>query len=322
MKTKQPLGRRDKNFLKLLYHDLESPVAYSSPQKIHSIAKTYVKGLHVNDVKTFLSGQSTYVRHRNRQKRFRRRKTITSGLNSLHQADLADMSQLAPYNSGVKFLLVNIDCFSRYAQAMPLKRKLGSHVARAFEEMYKRDHKRVPKYLHTDRGGEFLNPESKTIFKKYGVHHYFTYSPHKAALIERWIRTFRMILAKFLHARKTRRYLDDLPALVTLYNNRKHRSLFNLSPSEVSPQNEKKLWKKMYKDQFPKKTSFKFRVGQIVKITDPKSRFAKEWTGSWSEQNYQIVLRQNTNPPTYKLANEQGQIIKQTYYEKDMTLIE
>lgn len=315
--TAPALSHREQRFLKRLYYDLDSPVAFSTAPNMFSVAKKFIKHLRLKHVKEWLSKQKTYLKHRRRKKSFRRRKIITGGLHQNHQADLMDCSRLAPYNSGVRFLLVNIDCFSRYAQAVCLKRKLGSHVAEAFEKLYRRE-KKIPQRLQTDEGTEFLNTETRAVFRKHNIHHYYTHSPMKAAIIERFIRSIRMIMAKFLHARKTRRYVDDLDNLITIYNNRKHRSLFKLAPTEVTPDNERELWKKMYADQFPRKTSFKFHLDQLVKISRRKSLFEKEWTGLWSEENFRIVVRRATNPPTYKLVNRNDDRIPGSYYEDEM----
>ena len=44
--------------------------------------------------------------------------------NQILQADLVDISDISIYNEGIKYLLIVIDVFSRFANAEPLKIKM------------------------------------------------------------------------------------------------------------------------------------------------------------------------------------------------------
>ena len=67
---------------------------------------------------------------------------------------------MSAYNDNYRFLLVCIDCFSKYAWVRPLKNKTGPVVTRAFRNIL--DEGRVPKYLHTDHGTVFKRIVSKS----------------------------------------------------------------------------------------------------------------------------------------------------------------
>jgi hypothetical protein len=53
---------------------------------------------------------------------------IVSGPNEQLDVDLEDMQSLSKDNDGIKYLLVAIDVFSRYAWVEPLKNKTAKEV--------------------------------------------------------------------------------------------------------------------------------------------------------------------------------------------------
>jgi len=55
---------------------------------------------------------------------------IVSGPNEQLDVDLADMQSLSKDNDRIKYLLVAIDVFSRYAWVEPLKNKTAKEVER------------------------------------------------------------------------------------------------------------------------------------------------------------------------------------------------
>ena len=55
--------------------------------------------------------------------KFPRKKIIVNHLNEIHSADLVDMTQCSKINKGYKYIFTNIDIFSKYAYAYPIKSK-------------------------------------------------------------------------------------------------------------------------------------------------------------------------------------------------------
>ena len=87
---------------------------------------------------------------------------ITSGVGIQAEADLADMSTLAPFNDQFKFVLVHIDIFSKYVRTVNLKSKTAQEVTSAFKKIFA-DGGKTQK-IRTDRGGEFVNVRTKGIY--------------------------------------------------------------------------------------------------------------------------------------------------------------
>src|ERR1700730_15422375 len=76
---------------------------------------------NINDVKAFLEAQDAYALHKPIRRKFPRRKTISLGIDRIWQLDLADVTNISRHNDNYKFILTCIDCYSRYAFAVPVK---------------------------------------------------------------------------------------------------------------------------------------------------------------------------------------------------------
>ena len=55
--------------------------------------------------------------------KFERKKVIVNHINEIHSTDLVDMSLYSKINKGYKYIFTNIDIFSKYAYAYPIKSK-------------------------------------------------------------------------------------------------------------------------------------------------------------------------------------------------------
>lgn len=127
--------------------------------------------------------------HRSARKNFERRSVIIRGFDDLWQADLAEFIPYSKYNDGHKYILLVIDCYSKFLWTRPLKSKNGVEVTTAMTSILKAGRK--PKNLQTDEGKEFYNKYFTEVMINNGVNHYSTYSVKKASIVERVIRTFK-----------------------------------------------------------------------------------------------------------------------------------
>ena len=124
-------------------------------------------------------------------------------------------------------------------------------------------------------------------------------------------------------------YIDKLQDFVYSYNHSFHSSIC-MSPSEVNESNERGLWWYMYwpktKEQKPKrvhslssKTRFKFKVGDLVRISGLKGPFTREVHQKWSSEIFKIHnhIRRN-DLPVYRLVDFLGETIKGTFYQSEL----
>lgn len=96
------------------------------------------------------------------------------------------------------------------------------------------------------RGSAFYNAAVQAWFKKEGWDHFSTEGDSKASVVERWHRTLKQRIYRYLTAQTTLKYLGALPQLINTYNTTYHRSI-GMKPLEVKPSNELKVWKRLYK---------------------------------------------------------------------------
>ena len=106
-----------------IYQDTKNPNSYGSIQGLLQNAKKILPSIKRDDDVNFLKSQKAYTLHRVTNKRFLRRRVLAPKPGIIASCDLADLTSLARYNEGYKYILVFVDVFSRFAQCIPLKRK-------------------------------------------------------------------------------------------------------------------------------------------------------------------------------------------------------
>lgn len=250
--------------------------------------------------------------HRTARKNFLRRHTIIKGYKDLWQIDLAEMQQYAGENDGYRYIVVCINCYSKFVYTRPVKNKTGVEVTQAMKSIIE-EASYAPKNLQSDQGKEFYNSNFQTLMKKYKINHYSTYSTKKAAIVERVIRTLKNNLYKQFSARGSYRWLQILPTVTKTYNNTKHRTI-GMKPKDVKENTQINAYN--YLKIVPQK--MKYRLGDIVRISKYKGVFDKGYTPSWSTELFKISKVNITNPPTYLLESLEGQPIKGCFYEAEL----
>ena len=159
------------------------------------------------------------------------------------QADLIQLDYLAPFNSGIKYILYLIDTNSRFAHARPIKDKSGPKVADALDDIFQ-DMARtgpMPRLCLTDYGVEFRNEHTQNVFRGWGIKHIHPRTGRHAHRIERAILDVKRRLFSFMAGAETKRYIDVLPQLVLACNRHYHR-VIKMSPEAASlPANAQRL---------------------------------------------------------------------------------
>ena len=279
-------------YLTKLYFDPKQRAAFGGPEKLYQVVKKEgLFKLSLRKIKLWLQKQDAYSLHRPARYRFKRLKVITSGIDDLWDADLADVSNLARYNQGIRFLLIVIDVFTRFLWVVPLEDKSSKTVMTAFTEVFSGG--RRPNSIRCDKGSEFTNRWLKAFMKKTGVYLFFTKNEVKANYAERVIRTLKTMMFRYFTHNQTYKYTDVLADLVKNYNNRPHGSLGGSAPDEVDRTNEAVIWKKMYVDtqRHSRTKAYKFKVGSMVRISHVKYTFQRDYQEKWTEEIFTIAQR-------------------------------
>ncbi len=98
------------------------------------------------------------------------------------------MREFSKENDGYNYLLTVIDCFSKYALAIPIRNKTAEEIIKSFDYIFK---ERKPLKLQTDKGKEFINKKFQSFSKEHNVEWFSTDSELKASIVERFNRTLK-----------------------------------------------------------------------------------------------------------------------------------
>ena len=182
-------------------------------------------------------------------------------------ADLADMQLISKYNKGVHFLLSVIDIFSKYVWIVPLKDKKGASIVDAFRSILKQSN-RKPNKIWVDKGSEFYNSSFKKWLQENDIVMYSTHNEEKSVVAERFIRTLKNKIYKYMTSISKNLYIDKLDDIVNEYNNTYHRTI-KMRPTDVKDNTHINTDKEV-NDKDPK-----FKVGDHIRISKYKNIFAK-----------------------------------------------
>ena len=96
-------------------------------------------------------------------------------------------------------------------------------------------------------------------------------------------RTMKARMFRYFQYRQTNRYIDVLKDLVESYNQSFHRSI-KMAPASVNKDNNHLTWENTYIKtlQDDKKITFKFKVGDYVRLSYLRKAFDKSYQQQWS----------------------------------------
>ena len=127
-------------------------------------------------------------------------------------------------NKGFRFLLCVIDIFSKYAWVIPLKDKKGVSILNAFEIISKESN-RKPNNIWVDKESEFYNGSFRKWLKDNDIEIYSANNEGKSVIAERFIRTLKNKIYKYMISISKNVYVDKLDDTVRKYNNTYHTSI-------------------------------------------------------------------------------------------------
>ena len=217
------------------------------------------------------------------------------------------MQLLSKYNKGIRFLLCVIDIFGKYAWVVPLKDKKVVSIATAFQSILKQSN-RKPNKIWVDKGSEFYNASFKKWLQDNEIVMYSTNNEGKSVVAERFIRTLKNKIYKYMTSISKNVYIDKL---VNEYNNTYHTTI-KMKPIDVKDNTY------INTDKEINNKDPKFKVGDRVRISKYKNIFAKGYTPNWSEEVFVIKKVKNTVPWTYVINDLNGEEIIGTFYEKEL----
>ena len=243
-------------------------------------------------------------------RKFKKRKVYSAFKDNIWGADLADMQLLSKYNKGIRFLLGAIDIFSKYAWVVPLKDKKGISIAKAFQIILKQSNRKSNK-IWVEKGSEFYNAYFEKWLRDNNIAMYSTHNEGKFVVAERFIRTLKSKIYKYMTSISKNVYIDKLDQIVDEYNNTYYTTI-KMKPDDVKDNTY------INADKEINNKDPKFKVGDHVRISKYKNIFAKGYMPNWSEEVIDIKKVKNTVPRTYVINDLNGEEIPGTFYEKEL----
>ena len=114
----------------------------------------------------------------------------------------------------------------------------------------------------------------KSWLEKNDIEMYSTHNEEKSVVAERFSRTLRNKMYKYMTSISKNLHIDKLHYIVNKYNNTHHNTI-KMKPVDVMSST--------YIDSSNDKDS-KFKIGEIVRISNYKDIFAKVYVPNWSEE--------------------------------------
>ena len=198
---------------------------------------------------------------------------------------------------------------------LPLKDKKGVSTVNRFQIILNDSNNRKPRKICVDKGSEFYNSSFKKWMQDNDIAMYSTHNAGKPVVAERFIRTLKNNIYKYMTLISTNAYIDKLDDIVNEYNNTYHRTI-KMKPSDVKDNTYINIDKEV-NNKDPK-----FRVGDHVRISKYQNIFAKGYTPNWSEEVFVIKEIKNSVPWTYVINDLNGQEIIGIFYEKELQKID
>ena len=111
-----------------------------------------------------------------------------------------------------------IGIFSKYAWVVPLKDKKGVTITNAFQKILKESNRHKPNKIWVDKGSEFYNNSFKKWLKDNNIDMYSTHNEEKSVLAERFVKTLKTKINKYMTSISKNVCIDKLDDIVNEYN--------------------------------------------------------------------------------------------------------
>ena len=267
------------------------------------------------------------------QTEFDRRTVTSQGPNDIFAIDLVDF---AKQKGG--YVMNCIDVCTRYAQSVKLKNKTSSEIQRGLSEIFKL--MGTPENLQSDIESGLYSNENEAWLKSHNVNLYSVYNSYSgtnsAPIVERLNRTAKQFMNDKIRydenlnkkaiswasisSQVSKQFPND-------YNNKIHSFLKNISPAQAWSGNNNKHIQKiqfghMNEEKINKREDKRiFNIGDTVLLQKEKNYHRPKGESQFYTDKYIISKINNTNPITYKLTDENGEVLDSNFYKQQLLII-
>ena len=293
--------------LKNLYTKPEFGVAFSSYDKLYRKAKEYNPDIKKETVKKFLRNRLSHSLFAKKIYKFKKRKIYCMNPASQVSVDLWELSNDDKRkNYPYKYLFCQIDNFSRLVQIFKLKSKTPEEIRKVLKlsfSIFK------PRSILCDREGSFFSNLISNFLKENNVKIYTQKSAPtlkwKNGMIERGLRTLKLITKQYCEEYGITRFVDHLKNIMSIYNLRVNRST-GYSPKELHfskdaiAEYQTKLSNELNQSA-AKMGKGDLQLGDYVRFKVLARQFAKETEKTFSRSVHIITQIKKTDPLVYRI---------------------
>ena len=224
------------------YKNPNLPGSFGGVRKFQTEYKRPGHNLKYNDARKALEGVDSYSIYKQVKENFLTRPVVTMTIDHIWDLDLLSIPKdIVQVNDGYSFILGAIDIFSRFVFVTPLTSKKAAVVLQGFKDILSTT-SCSPNIVRSDDGREFQNRLFTSFLKDRGIQLIHNEMKTKANYIERFWRTLRVRIHRYMHENNTNRFIDKLPMFIKSYNNTFHGTI-KTRPSDITFENELRFYK-------------------------------------------------------------------------------
>lgn len=263
--------------IRQIYYNPES--GFVGVEKLFRKLKS--EGVNRKDILKFLKKQEVYQVNRKNNKRsgsFIPRFPLQEFQIDLIYLDDKHLNQ-ASYG------LCCIDAFTKKADIELMKRRTKSSTVDAMMNVL--DRMGVPTMIYCDEGSEFNNSAFKTMCDELGIKLVFTI--RHAPIVERFNRTVKEMIHKYLQSTKTKTITNVLPKILKNYNESYH-STIEMAPNEVT-EDTQHIAQINLLNNLKSNPYTKLEVGDKVRVQVKPKSFMKGYKPKFTDKIYEVTAK-------------------------------
>jgi len=173
----------------------------------------------------------------------------------------------------------------------------------------------------SDGESGILSKACQKFLRVENVNHYTTNSPTHCPHIERFWRTLKSKLSRYMFAKRTTRWLEGVKQIVHAQNRTVTRA-HGETPYDVVHDRaaDMRATVKMFSYKDNPRSARPLKVGQLVRISTLKRQFQKEGAGGWSNEVFKIARVKHTRGEVtmYLLEDQGGEAIRGAFYGEEI----
>ena len=307
------------------YKNPELPGSFGGVGKLVKEYNRTGNKVKYEDARRALTSVDSYSIYKQAKQKFRTRPVVTYGIDHIWDMDLLSIPRdIVQDNDGYSYILGCLDIFTRHVWCTPLLSKRAPIVLKGFKDILASTD-RSPHILRSDEGSEFKNRIFIAYLKEKGINLIHNEMKTKANYIERFWRTLRVKIHRYMHENNTNRFIDKLQDFVKAYNNTYHRGI-KARPSEITFKNELKFYKAQ-KDRSDKYVNdnikYKFSIGDKVRISHLSHPFKRSFDQQHTPEIFTVFKRSKRQGlPIYEVKDCSDSPIKGKLYQEELTLVD